>query len=95
MVAKSKLFQELQRERGREPGPRLMAWIDILAAHPGPMAAKLFAQEADLFAHQAAGAVSELSEWLNVDTFQVVTYDRATQEVRLNMDLLRALFGAD
>lgn len=95
MLATSKLLKERRRERGTEPRAAMMVWVDVLAAHKGPMAAKLFAREAGLLAHQAAGAVSEMSEWLNVDTYQVVTYDRAAQEVRLDLDLLQALFGAD
>jgi PglZ domain len=95
MLARSKLLKERQRERGSEPRAAMMAWVDLLAAHEGRMAAKLFAREAGLLAHQAAGAVSEMGEWLNVDTYQVVTYDRAAQEVELKLNLFQELFGAD
>jgi hypothetical protein len=95
MISRSRLLKERQRERGAEPRAGMMAWVDILAANQGRMAAKLFAREAELLAHQAAGAVAEMGEWLNVDTYQVVTFDRAAQEVRLDLNLLQELFGAD
>jgi hypothetical protein len=94
MLAKSKLLKERQLERGSKPHEAMMRWIDVLAAHKGRMAEKMFASETGLLAHRAAGAVSEMSEWLNVDTYQVVTYDRAAREVNLDLDLLQELFGA-
>ncbi|WP_437481822.1 BREX-2 system phosphatase PglZ [Sorangium sp. So ce1014] len=94
-LARSKLLKERQRERGAEPRAVMMAWIDVLAAHQGRMAARRFTHEVGLLAHQAGGAVSEMGEWLNVDTYQVVTYDRVAQEVLLDLDLLQGLFGAD
>ena len=73
---------------------RVIGWVELLAEHGGKMPAEVFANRIGVLLFRADGVVSLMSERLNFDGYEVIAYDRPGKQIVLQLDLLRALFGA-
>jgi hypothetical protein len=67
--------------------------VELLVELGPRMAADFFANRAGIPVFRVPGAVAVLSEWLNLDGYPVVLFDKTSKEVCLNREFLLQLFG--
>jgi PglZ domain len=72
---------------------RVIVTVDLLADHGGAMPVDVFAARLGLPTFRVPSVVSEVSERLNLDQHQVLLFDRAAGQVRLELALLEQLFS--
>jgi hypothetical protein len=74
---------------------RLLEAVRVLTSREGRAAPAVFANLLGEPVRRIDGLVSHLSEVLNVDQFEVLVTDRAEGVVKLDLVLLRELFGKE
>jgi hypothetical protein len=92
MLLEWPLHRDLPKTKRDRLG-EILTQVEILAEHDGKMAVEAFANRIGIPAYRVAGPIVVLSEWLNLDGYQVVTHDKASGQVRLDLAMLEALFG--
>jgi hypothetical protein len=80
------------RARSDSQLKQVVAAVDFLLAQNGVASVHAFAAAMGEIAFRVSGLVSQLSEVLNVEGYDVLSYDRAGQQVRLNKGQLELLF---
>ena len=75
--------------------PRLLDAVRVLASREGRASPAVFANLLGEPLRRVDGLVSHLSEVLNVDQYEVLVNDRAEGVVKLDLELLRELFGKE
>jgi hypothetical protein len=72
---------------------RVLVIVDLLADHGGTMPSAVFAARIGVPPFRVSSIVSEVSERLNLDQHQVLSFDRGADQVRLELTLLEQLFA--
>ncbi len=85
-LAKSELF--LARAPEAKARAQAVRAVEFLRARKGVASAAAFASELGEFAARVGGVVAKLQEMLNVDGYQVLKFDRAGQQVILDVEML-------
>ncbi len=89
-LARSKLFTSLAKS-AEEQAPVLRA-VDFLTAKRGAATVEAFAAAMGELVYRVPGLVSKLQGVLNVDGYQVLWFDPAGKQVRLDVEKLEQLF---
>jgi len=89
-LADSEIFK--RQAETRELRGRLLAAVEYLLERHGVAASDAFANAMGEPPYRAAGLVSQLSQVLNYDQYQVLRHDGKNRQVRLNKDLLEMVF---
>lgn len=93
MLRKSPLFKDVAGKRREELEEKIIPWVEVLVEHEGRMPPEVFAQRTGELPFRVRGAVTKLSEWLNLDGQPVAFFDEAEKRVRLDVEALRQMFG--
>jgi len=93
----SGLYQEqAQRAARGAPAPELMGrLLKTLEQQGGRMLRPTLAQELGMPLFRIDGLVQSAGRILNLDGYEVISYDRASETVSLNIDLLRRQFDIE
>jgi hypothetical protein len=89
-LAASELFKA--RATDAKARQQALRAVEFLRARRGIAGAAAFAAELGEFAARVGGVVAKLQEILNVDGYQVVRFDRQTQQVHLDLEKLAQQF---
>lgn len=90
-LAKSKLFTSLAR--AEDTRQEVLKAVEFLHALNGVATADAFAAAMGDLVWRVPGLVSKLQEVLNVDGYQVLSFDQAGKQVRLDIGKLEQQFG--
>ena len=94
-LARSKVLAEMLAAHPRVDKDRLLEAVRVLASREGRAAPAVFANLLGEPMRRVDGLVSHLSEVLNLNQFEVLVNDRAEAVVKLDLELLRELFGKE
>lgn len=93
LLRASDLYKQAKGKERELWDTRVIAVVDLLADHGGAMPADLFSARLAMPRFRVPSIVSEVSERLNLDQHQVLSYDRGSGQVRVELTLLEQLFG--
>jgi hypothetical protein len=94
-LARSKLLGEMLAAHPRVRKDRLLDAVRALASREGRAAPAVLANLLGEPLRRIDGLVSHFSEVLNVDQFEVLVNDRAEGVVKLDLEVLRSIFGKE
>jgi hypothetical protein len=92
-LAQSQLFTSLAKTKVEQQ--LVLRAVDFLHARHGAATAEAFAAAMGEIAFRVPGLVSKLQGVLNVDGYQVLWFDQAGHQVRLDIDKLETQFGVE
>jgi hypothetical protein len=89
----SEVFAGLDKLRKLDLDKRVIPAVEILVEHGGRLAEDVFAGRLGEAIRNVGGRVALMAELLNEDGYQVIEHDVVGKQVRLDLDLLKELFG--
>lgn len=94
VLLKSPIYQEQSKlaVRGAPAGELMMKLLESLDVRGGTAVKQALAQELEMPLFRLDGLIQNVSRILNLDGYPVINFDRASETVSLNIDLLRTQF---